>query len=67
MIGAEMPCPLPTASLARFAAEEGLSVRDTLTLLHIWGQIIAARRASKRERLEKVKWKEFYTSLKKFL
>src|SRR5438445_12797071 len=26
------------ASLANFAAEEGLSGRDTLTLLHIWGQ-----------------------------
>src|SRR6266566_1037282 len=36
------------ASLARFAAEEGLSVRGTLTLLHIWGQIIATRKGAGR-------------------
>jgi y4mF family transcriptional regulator len=54
-------------SLARFASDEGLSMRDTLTLLHLQEQIIAARRASKRERLEKIDWKEFYGSVKKFL
>lgn len=59
--------PQIPASLARFAADEGLSVRETLTLLELQGRIIAARRASKRERLEKVNWKDFYESVKKFL
>jgi transcriptional regulator with XRE-family HTH domain len=53
-------------SLARFAAEEGLSVRDTLTLLRIQEQIVAARRKPK-QRLEQVDWKEFYQSVKRFL
>ena len=55
------------ASLARFAADEGLSVRETLTLLDLQERIIAARRASRRERLERVNWKDFYESVKKFL
>jgi transcriptional regulator with XRE-family HTH domain len=55
------------ASLARLAADEGLSVREMLTLLDLQERIIAARRASKRERLEKVDWQEFYESVKKFL
>jgi transcriptional regulator with XRE-family HTH domain len=57
---------IPT-SLARFAADEGLSMRETLTLLELQEKILAARRASKRERLEKVNWKDFYESVKKFL
>jgi transcriptional regulator with XRE-family HTH domain len=59
--------PQIPASLARFAADAGLSVRDTLTLLELQERIIAARRASRRERLEKVSWKDFYESVKKFL
>jgi y4mF family transcriptional regulator len=55
------------ASLARFAADEGLSVRDTLTLLELQERIIAARRASRRERLEEVDWKAFYDAVKRFL
>src|SRR5262249_29523225 len=55
------------ASLAQFAADEGLSVRETLTLMELQERIIAARRASRRERLEEVDWKKFYDSVKRFL
>ncbi len=54
------------ASLARFAAEEGLSVRDTLTLLHMQEQIAATRKGAGK-RAEKVDWQEFYNAVKKFL
>jgi hypothetical protein len=55
------------ATLARFTAEEGHSVRHTLTLLHMQEQIAATRNgAGKRQ--EKVDWKEFYNdAMKKFL
>lgn len=54
------------SSLARFAAEEGLSVRETLTLLHIQEQIMTARKVPKK-RLESLNWKEFYEAVKRFL
>lgn len=53
-------------ALAKFAAEEGLSVRDTLTLLHMHEQIAATRKGAGKK-LEKVNWQEFYTAVKKFL
>jgi transcriptional regulator with XRE-family HTH domain len=65
--GEQQADPQIPASLARFAADAGLSVRETLTLLELQERIIAARRASRRERLEKVNWKDFYESVKKFL
>src|SRR5207244_3041713 len=54
------------ASLARFAAEEGLSVRETMTLLEVQERLVAARRGAK-TRLDKVDWKTFYQAVKKFL
>lgn len=61
----EKQAEIPPA-LATFAAEEGLSVRDTLTLLHMQQQIVTTRKeAGKRQ--ERVDWKEFYNAVKKFL
>jgi transcriptional regulator with XRE-family HTH domain len=54
------------AALARFAAEQGLSVRETMTLLDVQQRIMAARKRPK-ARLEQVDWKAFYDSMKKFL
>jgi transcriptional regulator with XRE-family HTH domain len=56
---------IPT-SLARFADAQGLSVRETMTLLGIQKWIIASRRGRK-AKLEKVDWKAFYGLVKKFL
>jgi transcriptional regulator with XRE-family HTH domain len=53
------------ASLARFAAEKGLSVRETMTLLDLQERIMASRR--KKARLEQVDWKTFYEAVKKFM
>jgi transcriptional regulator with XRE-family HTH domain len=54
------------ASLARFAAEEGLSVRETMTLLDVQERLVSARRGPK-TRLAKVDWKGLYQAVKKFL
>ena len=54
------------AALATFAAEEGLSVRDMMTLLDVQERIMVARKKPK-ARLEQVDWKAFYESVKKFL
>jgi transcriptional regulator with XRE-family HTH domain len=54
------------AALARFAAEEGLSVRDMMTLLDVQERIMAARKKPK-ARLDQVDWKAFYESVKRFL
>jgi transcriptional regulator with XRE-family HTH domain len=54
------------AALARFAAEQGLSVREMMTLLEVQEQIMAARKRPK-ARLEQVVWKSLYESVKKFL
>ena len=61
---AEVPIP---ASLARFAAEEGLSFRQTLTLLEMQQQILAHRSAKKKDMLEAVDWRKFYEAVKEFL
>lgn len=56
---------IPSA-LASFAAEESLSIRDTLTLLHLHEQIAATRKgAGKRQ--ESVNWRDFYAAVKRFL
>jgi len=55
------------ASLATFAAKEGLSMRQALTLLHMQEQIIANRKSAKRDDLEEVGWPAFYQAVKKFL
>jgi transcriptional regulator with XRE-family HTH domain len=54
------------AALATFAAEEGLSVRDMMTLLDVQERIMVARKKPK-ARMEQVDWKAFYQSVKKFL
>ena len=55
------------ASLARFAAEERLSLRQTLMLLDMQKQIVAHRSAKKKEGLEGVDWRKFYEGVKEFL
>ena len=60
----EVPIP---ASLARFAAEEGLTFRQTLMLLEMQQQIVAHRSAKKKDGLEAVDWRKFYESVKEFL
>lgn len=56
---------IPT-SLAMFAAKEGLSVRDALTLLHMHDQVAFGRkRVGKRQ--AKINWQEFYNAVKRFL
>jgi transcriptional regulator with XRE-family HTH domain len=61
---AEVPIP---ASLARFAAEERLSFRQTLMLLDMQKQIVAHRSAKKKDGLEGVDWRAFYEAVKEFL
>jgi len=61
---AEVPIP---ASLARFAAEEGLSFRQTLMLLEMQQQIVAHRSAKKKDGLESVDWRKFHEAVKEFL
>ena len=49
--------------LARIALDEWLSVREALSLMDLQERIIAAKRSSRQERLERVDWKESYASL----
>jgi len=60
----EVPIP---ASLARFAADERLSFRQTLMLLDMQKQIVAHRSAKKKDDLEGVDWRRFYEGVKEFL
>ena len=55
------------SSLAKFAGEEGLSLRKTLTLLDMHKQIVAHRSAKKKDGLEAVDWQKFYEGVKEFL
>lgn len=55
------------ASLAKFAAKEGISLRQTLMLLDMQKQIIAHRSARKKDGLEGVDWRKFYEGVKDFL
>lgn len=55
------------ASLAKFAAEERLSLRQTLMLLDMQKQIVAHRSAKKKEGLGAVDWRKFYGGVKEFL
>ena len=55
------------ATLARFAAEEGISLRQTLILLDMHKQIVAHRSAKKKDGLEAVDWRKFYEGVKEFL
>lgn len=58
--------PIP-ASLARFAAEEGLSFRQTLMLLDMQKQIVAHRGMKKKDGMEPVDWHRFYEGVREFL
>lgn len=55
------------SSLATFAAEEGLSLRQTLMLLDMQKQIVAHRSARKRNGQEAIDWRRFYEGVKEFL
>lgn len=55
------------AALARFAADEGISLRQTLMLLDMQKQIVAHRSAKKKDDLESVDWRKFYEGVKEFL
>ncbi len=56
-----------TLSLAKFAADAGLSMRQTLMLLDMQKQIVAHRSAKKKDGLEAVDWQKFYEGVKEFL
>ena len=60
----EVQIPKP---LADFAAEEGLSFRQALTLLDMQRQIVAHRSSTKKDELDKVDWRKFYEAVKEFL
>ena len=55
------------ASLSDFARQAQLSFSQTLMLLDMQRQIIAHRSHSKSDDMEKVDWKDFYGSMKRFL
>jgi transcriptional regulator with XRE-family HTH domain len=55
------------SSLAKFAADAGLSLRQTLMLLDMQKQIVAHRSARKKDGLEAVDWQKFYEGVKEFL
>ena len=63
---APVEVPIPS-SLAKFAAEERLSFRQTLMLLDMQKQIVAHRSSSKRDGLEGVDWRKFYEAVKEFV
>ena len=60
----EVSIPL---SLAKFAADAGLSMRQTLMLLDMQKQIVAHRSVKKKDGLEAVDWQKFYEGVKEFL
>ena len=62
--GTEVSIPL---SLAKFAADAGLTMRQTLVLLDMQKQIVAHRSARKKDGLEAVDWQKFYEGVKEFL
>ncbi len=55
------------AALARFAAEAGISFRQTLVLLDVLQVILANRGSAKKQSMEKVDWPRFYEAIKDFL
>jgi transcriptional regulator with XRE-family HTH domain len=60
----EVTIPL---SLAKFAADAGLSLRQTLMLMDMQKQIVAHRSVKKKDGLEAVDWQKFYEGVKEFL
>ncbi len=60
----EVTIPL---SLANFAADAGLSLRQTLMLMDMQKQIVAHRSVKKKDGLEAMDWQKFYEGVKEFL
>ncbi len=60
----EVSIPL---SLAKFAADAGLSLRQTLMLMDMRKKIVAHRSVKKKDGLEAVDWQKFYEGVKEFL
>jgi len=60
----EVPIP---ASLAKFAAIEHLSFRQTMMLLGMQKQIVAHRSSCNKDGLDGVDWRKFYEAVKDFL
>ncbi len=54
-------------SLASFAAEAGLSFRETLVLLELQRVILAHRKGGRRSALKSVDWRKFYKAVGGFL
>ena len=54
-------------ALAEFAESEGLSFRQTLTLLDLQRQIVAHRSSTKREDPGRFDWAKFYRRVREFL
>lgn len=55
------------ASLSEFASLEGLSYRQTLTLLQMRRQILANRSAGSKSATDDFDWRKLYESVKEFL
>lgn len=55
------------ASLSDFASLEGLSFRQTLTLLQMRRQILANRSAGSKSATDDFDWRKLYESVKEFL
>jgi hypothetical protein len=53
--------------LAKFAADAGLSLRQTLMLMDMQKQIVAHRSVKKKDGLEAMDWQKFYEGVKEFL
>ncbi len=54
-------------SLASFAAEAGLSFRQTLVLLELQRVILAHRKGGRRSSLKGVDWRKFFKAIRGFL
>lgn len=55
------------SSLANFAADAGISMRQTLMLLDMHKQIVAHRSTKKKGSFDSVDWQKFYEGVKEFL
>ena len=71
MKGDDVPAPQPEiqipASLSEFASHEGLTFRQTLTLLRMREQILANRSAAARPASEDFDWRKLFESVKEYL
>ena len=63
-LAAEIQIP---SALSEFASQEGLSFKQTLTLLRMRQQIVAHRSAGTRSMTDDFDWRKLYESVKEFL